>query len=115
MKFNLVKLIPFFIAVAAVPAPEPEPAAAVNRLGESVDAAAAITCTITGNLVRYRTCPKTSCTALGEYPINTKVSLLCYTSGTVVNGDQFWDKTSAGHYVSEYYVDFSCASQLPPC
>lgn len=39
--------------------------------------------------LRYRTCPRTSCPAIGQYPIGTHVEIVCYTrdNTTPVNGD----------------------------
>jgi hypothetical protein len=39
--------------------------------------------------LRYRTCPRTSCSAVGQYAAGTAIKIKCYTrSGTtVVNGD----------------------------
>lgn len=41
--------------------------------------------------LRYRTCPRTSCTAVGQYAKGTKLSLVCYTRSntTPVNGDKY--------------------------
>lgn len=39
--------------------------------------------------LRYRTCPKTSCPAPGQYAIGTAIEIQCFTrtGTTVVNGD----------------------------
>jgi hypothetical protein len=39
--------------------------------------------------LRYRTCPRTSCSAVGQYAAGTAIKIKCFTrSGTtVVNGD----------------------------
>lgn len=41
--------------------------------------------------LRYRTCPRTTCTAVGQYAKGTKLSLVCYTRSntTPVNGDKY--------------------------
>ncbi|KAG7087642.1 hypothetical protein E1B28_013590 [Marasmius oreades] len=68
--------------------------------------------------LRYRTCPRTSCTAIGQYAINTRVQLVCYTrtDTTVVNGDAGWAKLTNGYWValaSGTYVSWS--GSLPHC
>ena len=49
----------------------------------------AITGTVLVDGLRYRTCPRTSCTAVGQYPKGATISIVCYTGTdtTVVNGD----------------------------
>lgn len=39
--------------------------------------------------LRYRTCPKTSCTAVGQYAAGKAIKIQCFTrrGTTVVNGD----------------------------
>jgi hypothetical protein len=46
--------------------------------------------TVEVNGLRYRTCPRTSCRAVGEYAKGHKVSLSCYTrtDTTTVDGDK---------------------------
>lgn len=46
-------------------------------------------CNITGNDVNYRTCPKTTCSALGQYPINVLVAFACRTTGESVDGNEY--------------------------
>lgn len=50
----------------------------------------AVTGTVKVDGLRYRTCPRTSCTAIGQYPKGKKISLKCYTrvNTTPVNGDK---------------------------
>ena len=42
----------------------------------------------TTSVVRYRTCPKTSCEAVGEHPKGFSVKLKCIAYGTTVGGDK---------------------------
>ncbi|KAL1800633.1 hypothetical protein ACET3X_000975 [Alternaria dauci] len=48
--------------------------------------------------LRYRTCPRTSCSAPGQYPKGTKIKLSCFTrtDTTTVNGDKGWAKVYGG-------------------
>ncbi|KKA22124.1 hypothetical protein T310_3864 [Rasamsonia emersonii CBS 393.64] len=69
-------------------------------------------CKIIGNLLNHRLCPSTSCTSMGEYPAGTIVSFVCRTTGEEINGNSYWDKNTKGEYVSEYYVDSSCAVRM---
>ncbi|KAE8371278.1 hypothetical protein BDV26DRAFT_298927 [Aspergillus bertholletiae] len=68
--------------------------------------------------LRYRTCPRTSCTAVGQYSKGTKVNLVCYTrtNTTTVKGDKGWGKLTNGYWVAlanGAYVGW--AGLLPPC
>lgn len=51
----------------------------------------AVSGTVLVDGLRYRTCPKTSCTAVGQYPKGKKISISCLTrrGTTVVNGDAY--------------------------
>jgi hypothetical protein len=103
------------------------------------------TCTITGNGVNYRTGPKSSDPSKGTYNSGNSVGFLCRATGESVDGNTYviliisllfamspswpwfaicwidnrnWDKTSAGDYVSQVYVDIACASKcslVPLC
>jgi len=59
---------------------------------------------ITGNTVNCRTGPGTSYGVKLTYKKGKKVDISCQTSGTSVNGNNIWDKTSDGCYVADYYV-----------
>jgi hypothetical protein len=96
------------------------------------------TCTITGNGVNYRTGPNTSDPSKGTYNSGNSVGFLCRATGESIDGNRYailifsftfslspswpwfvicwidyrnWDKTSAGDYVSQVYVDIACASK----
>lgn len=59
---------------------------------------------ITGTTVNCRSGPGTSYSVKRSYHKDDDVSVTCQTSGTNVNGNRIWDKTTAGCYVSDYYV-----------
>lgn len=54
--------------------------------------------------VRCRSGPGTSYDIKKTYNAGDKVTLSCYKTGTSVSGNTYWDKTSDGCYVSDYYV-----------
>ncbi|KAF7712227.1 Uncharacterized protein PECH_003816 [Penicillium ucsense] len=51
-----------------------------------------------------RSGPGTSYSIIRSYNTGTDLTITCQTPGTVINGDELWDKTSDGCYVSDYYV-----------
>ncbi|KAL1595614.1 hypothetical protein SLS59_008252 [Nothophoma quercina] len=59
---------------------------------------AAVSATVKVDGLRYRTCPKTSCSAPGQFAKGTKISLSCYTRDNTetVNGDKGWAKIASG-------------------
>lgn len=57
------------------PKPKPEPKAH--------------SCTITGNNVNYRTCPETSCPAIGEYNKGKTLTFECRKEGESIDGDPY--------------------------
>ncbi|MCJ1249402.1 hypothetical protein MMC30_006626 [Trapelia coarctata] len=83
----------------AAPNPDANPEPGTKTLS-----ARSARCTITADGVRYRTCPRTSCTAVGQYPIGTVLTFSCYTTGTTVNGDSIWDRASNGYYSADVSV-----------
>ncbi|KAF8656875.1 hypothetical protein AX16_002421 [Volvariella volvacea WC 439] len=97
MKFTLVSLFALALvqAVSAAPAPD----ATVDEVGPTATAKVhathttlekrAVVATVTADALRYRTCPRTSCTAVGQYPRGTRVTVECFTTTntTPVNGD----------------------------
>jgi len=50
----------------------------------------AVSATVVVDGLRYRTCPKTSCSAPGQFAKGTKISLSCYTrtNTETINGDK---------------------------
>lgn len=77
MKLTTVVLALFSSVALAAPAAQ-------------MDKRAVVDATVAVDGLRYRTCPKTTCSAPGQYPKGTKIKLSCYTtSGTTeVNGDK---------------------------
>jgi hypothetical protein len=59
---------------------------------------------ITGDTVNCRTGPGTNYGVKKTYSKGTDVKITCQTSGTNVEGNSIWDKTSDGCYVADYYV-----------
>ncbi|KAL2063261.1 hypothetical protein VTL71DRAFT_5066 [Oculimacula yallundae] len=49
-----------------------------------------------------KTCPYSLCTNKEFYDYDTQVSLLCWTRGTVIAGDNTWLRTSDNCYVTQY-------------
>ena len=72
----------------------------------------AVSATVIVDGLRYRTCPKTSCSAPGQFAKGTKISLQCYTrDGTeTINGDKGWAKiasgTGKGNWVALAYAKY---------
>ncbi|KAJ5090121.1 hypothetical protein N7532_008805 [Penicillium argentinense] len=68
--------------------------------------------------LRYRTCPRTSCSAVGQYSKGTKISIKCFTrkDTTTVNGDAGWAKLTNGYYVAMAYGKYiTWSSTLYAC
>ncbi|KAF8994381.1 hypothetical protein BDQ17DRAFT_1412581 [Cyathus striatus] len=78
---------------------------------------AQLTCRISSGdgAVNVRSCPSTSCSVVTTVDNGDNVIFTCYTTGTSVFGDIFWDRTGNGHYISEYYIGGDCPYSLPPC
>jgi hypothetical protein len=83
MKFTAIALA---ILVPLALAQEPTLA---GRAPE-IEKRAVVSATVKVDGLRYRTCPKTSCDAPGQYAKGTKIKLSCYTRDgtTTVNGDK---------------------------
>ncbi|EMD85406.1 hypothetical protein COCC4DRAFT_66427 [Bipolaris maydis ATCC 48331] len=80
----------------------------------------AITGTVTADALKHRQCPRTSCTADGQFSRGTRIQIRCYTDTdtTVVSGNPFWGKLQASgvannNWVSLYYVTWS--GGIPQC
>lgn len=73
-------------------------------LGLFLSGASAVTYPISGDSVNCRSGPGTSYAVKQSYAKGHKVALSCQTTGTNVNGNNIWDKTSDGCYVADYYV-----------
>ena len=59
---------------------------------------------ITGTTVNCRSGPGTSYAVKKTYAKGADVKVTCQTTGTSVEGNNIWDKTSDGCYVADYYV-----------
>ncbi|OAQ73154.1 NlpC/P60-like cell-wall peptidase [Pochonia chlamydosporia 170] len=71
---------------------------------------------ITGNDVNCRSGPSTSDKVVRTYKKGEDVKLSCQTTGESVSGNNIWDKTQHGCYVSDYYVKTGSSSMVTgPC
>ncbi|KAJ5199468.1 hypothetical protein N7491_011327 [Penicillium cf. griseofulvum] len=59
---------------------------------------------ITGDTVNCRSGPGTSHSVVKSYKKGADVAITCQAPGTTVNGNEIWDKTSDGCYISDYYI-----------
>ncbi|KAJ4251401.1 hypothetical protein NW762_011383 [Fusarium torreyae] len=59
---------------------------------------------ITDENVRCRSGPRTTYSIQTQFAKGTDITITCQTEGTNIQGDNLWDKTSHGCYVSDYYV-----------
>lgn len=59
---------------------------------------------ITGSTVNCRSGPGTNYAVVKTYKLGSDISINCQTTGTKVEGNNLWDKTSDGCYVADYYV-----------
>ncbi|KAF3384370.1 hypothetical protein F1880_002065 [Penicillium rolfsii] len=59
-----------------------------------------------------RSGPGTNYGIVKSYKRDTDLSITCQAAGISVNGDQLWDKTSDGCYVSDYYVKTGSSSYI---
>ncbi|KAJ2911522.1 hypothetical protein MD484_g8894, partial [Candolleomyces efflorescens] len=98
MKFSSAFLLASFTLLASA-APSTDPttaeqgikekiAAITDREGSLVEsnARAPVTATVSGDGVRYRRCPKTSCEAVGEYNKGQIITIRCLAFGESING-----------------------------
>lgn len=85
MKFSLLAAALMAPLTLASPAPDMTKRAAVSA-------------TVKVDGLRYRTCPKTSCSAPGQFAKGTKISLSCYTRDNTetVNGDKYVIQSDKG-------------------
>ena len=90
--FLLIALLGLPQATFAIPAAVAE-AAANPKVGSSLlkpklEKRLTTICTVTGDGVRYRKCASTSCTAIGQYPINKRVEIDCWVTGESIHGNK---------------------------
>lgn len=67
---------------------------------------------ITGDVVNCRSGPGTSYSVVKSYKKGTDVAITCQAAGTTVNGNEIWDKTSDGCYISDYYIRTGSSSYV---
>lgn len=71
---------------------------------------------ITTSGLNCRSGPGTSYDVVKTYNLGEDVSITCQAPGTVVNGDELWDMTSDGCYVTDYYVSTGTSDYVTgPC
>jgi len=99
MKLSLVPILALVAALPALALPEPVAAPAAELPAPTVYSGRPVEArelerrdnagVVQVDGLRYRTCPRTSCTAVGQYAKGTRVTIKCYTRNntTVVNGD----------------------------
>ncbi|KAJ5160587.1 uncharacterized protein N7482_007591 [Penicillium canariense] len=67
---------------------------------------------ISGDVVNCRSGPGTSYGVVKSYKRGEDVSITCQATGTSIKGDELWDKTSDGCYVTDYYVKTGSSSYV---
>ncbi|KAF8801956.1 hypothetical protein BYT27DRAFT_6781840 [Phlegmacium glaucopus] len=125
MKFSLVPLIALALTTTSVMAlPEPAPAAAEPTIytppvdTRALEKRAIVIGTVEVDGLKHRSCPRTTCTANGQYAIGTHISIVCFTrtDTTVVNGDAGWAKLTTGDWVALSFGQFvSWSGSILPC
>jgi hypothetical protein len=85
-----MKLTAVVLALLSSAALAQEPTIVARAPAAEIEKRAIVDAVVVVDGLRYRTCPKTSCTAVGQYPKGTKIKLSCYTRDgtTTVNGDK---------------------------
>lgn len=59
---------------------------------------------ITGTTVNCRAGPSTDTAIVRTYKKDDQVTITCQTNGLVVNGNNIWDHTTDGCFVSDFFV-----------
>ncbi|KAJ5836249.1 hypothetical protein N7447_002275 [Penicillium robsamsonii] len=67
---------------------------------------------ITGEVVNCRSGPGTSHSVVKSYKKGADVAITCQAAGTTVKGNEIWDKTSDGCYISDYYIRTGSSSYV---
>lgn len=71
---------------------------------------------ITTSGLNCRSGPGTDYDVVKTYDLGEDISITCQAAGTVVNGDELWDLTEDGCYVTDYYVSTGTSSYVTsPC
>ncbi|KAF8539215.1 hypothetical protein BDD12DRAFT_981137 [Trichophaea hybrida] len=101
-------LMPLLAVAHAKPSPR-------GSRGGAAQMAGPIDCKTKDSAVLYST-KNTTGTVRGMYACGVNVNLMCYTAGSKVNENSYWDKTADGHYISEAsFNGTDCVYQLPHC
>ena len=84
MKFSALTVATLLPALALGQEPTP-----ISDLGARDLEKRDVSGTVLADGLRYRTCPRTSCAAIGQYPSGTPIEIQCYTrdNTTVERGD----------------------------
>ncbi|KAH8762225.1 hypothetical protein F5882DRAFT_383932 [Hyaloscypha sp. PMI_1271] len=110
MQFPITAILTLLPLLAmASPAPAPPEATAANTVEERSLEKRSATGTVQVNGLRHRSCPRTSCTANGEYFKGDKIKLSCFTrkDTTVVKGDAGWAKVASnGDWVAMAFGEY---------
>jgi hypothetical protein len=96
-----------FTVIPITPPPAPAPPSPAPAPG-------ALTGEVTASALRIRVGPGTSSAVVGSYPRGTVITILCQTTGTVVEGNSTWDKTDQG-FVSDRYINRIGGGTPPNC
>ncbi|KAJ5958965.1 uncharacterized protein N7479_006115 [Penicillium vulpinum] len=67
---------------------------------------------ITGNVVNCGSGPGTSYSVVKSYNKGANVAITCQAAGTIVNGNEIWDKSSDGCYITDYYIRTGSSSYV---
>ena len=116
MRFSILLATALSAAALALPAEGPQPDSLETRTEYYTH------CQVVASALKYRTCPSTSCTAVGEYPdgkildvVKTPLDdipyvllllLLCrpsFDSFRLTTVYSLWQKLKNGYYVYSYY------------
>lgn len=85
----------------AAPPPSPKPSVVLAGL-------------TTASSLHIRKSPSTSSPIVGNYPRGSRISVLCETEGTNIEGNSTWDQTDRG-FVSDRYVRHLDGGAPPAC
>ncbi|CCX17460.1 Similar to Staphylococcal secretory antigen ssaA; acc. no. Q5HLV2 [Pyronema omphalodes CBS 100304] len=91
MKFSIITPIFVLAAGLASAAPAPSPAPAPYPLVHT-------------DTLNCRSSPSTSSSITKTYKKSDDIKITCQTYGDTIKGNNIWDKTPDGCYVSDYYV-----------
>ncbi|KAH8586960.1 hypothetical protein B0O99DRAFT_694992 [Bisporella sp. PMI_857] len=93
MRFSILLAAILPAAALALPAATPEPDTIEARREYFTH------CQVVASAVKYRTCPSTSCTAVGQYPKGKVVDVV----KTPLDDIPAWLRLTNGYYVYSYW------------